>query len=194
MPQKQLVRALAAAILAGENTAEQIVLRSEGVLGREWKWLKPLAQRYVTAFVGGKRPRLREVIGFVLQDRGFQRAWRKHVEELSVQQWLTEPQQMQPVYAAANWNVPPIPTAGDLANWLRLDIGDLEWFADLKGLCNKRTSPQLRHYGYTAAIKRSGNVRLIEAPKPKLKSLQRQILTGILERVPAHPAVHGVIK
>ena len=194
MPRKPLLRALAAAILAGENNVEQIVMRSERVLGREWPWLKPLAQRYVTAFAGGTRPRLREVIGFVRRDRGFQRAWRKHADELTVENWLTESQQMQPVPAAAGWNVSSIPTAGDLANWLRLDMGELEWFADLRGLCNKRTSPQLRHYHYAAALKRSGNVRLIEAPKPKLKSLQRQILTGILERVPARPAVHGFIK
>ncbi len=194
MSRRLLVRALATAMLAGENTLEQIVFRSERVLGREWQWLRPIAARYLAAFAGRTRPRLREVIGFVLQDPGFQDAWSKHVEELSVQHWLTEPQQMQPVDAAANWNVPSLAAAGDLANWLRLDIGELEWFADLKGLCNKRTSPQLRHYHYAAAIKRSGNARLLEAPKARLKSVQRQILAGILERVPAHPAVHGFIK
>jgi hypothetical protein len=101
---------------------------------------------------------------------------------------------MQPVRAAANWIVPSILSAGDLANWLRLTISDLEWFADIKGLCSKNTSPQLRHYHYRAAVKRSGDVRLLEAPKARLKALQRQILTGILEQVPAHNAVHGFIK
>jgi hypothetical protein len=35
---------------------------------------------------------------------------------------------------------------------------------------------------------------LIEAPKPRLKALQRRILTGILQRVPSHPSAHGFIK
>lgn len=39
--------------------------------------------------------------------------------------------------------------------------------------------------------KSSGAVRIIEAPKPTLKELQRRILTEILNKIPAHPAVHG---
>ena len=35
---------------------------------------------------------------------------------------------------------------------------------------------------------------MIEAPKPRLKILQRRILANILDRVPAHPAVHGFRK
>jgi hypothetical protein len=42
--------------------------------------------------------------------------------------------------------------------------------------------------------KRGGNIRLIEAPKARLKKLQRQILTEILERIPPHPCVHGFLK
>jgi RNA-directed DNA polymerase len=42
--------------------------------------------------------------------------------------------------------------------------------------------------------KRSGGVRLLESPKSNLKALQRRILSGILDRIPAHPAVHGFVK
>jgi RNA-directed DNA polymerase len=42
--------------------------------------------------------------------------------------------------------------------------------------------------------KRDGNVRLIEAPKPRLKSLQRQILAEILDKIPPHPKAHGFLK
>jgi hypothetical protein len=42
--------------------------------------------------------------------------------------------------------------------------------------------------------KRSGGVRLTEIPKQYLKGLQRRILSGILDRIPAHPAVHGFVK
>jgi retron-type reverse transcriptase len=43
-------------------------------------------------------------------------------------------------------------------------------------------------------MKRSGRIRLIEAPKPRLKKLQRQILALILARIPPHPAAHGFLK
>ncbi len=42
--------------------------------------------------------------------------------------------------------------------------------------------------------KRSGGVRLIENPKATLKELQRRVLSGILDCVPAHRAVHGFTK
>ena len=91
--------------------------------------------------------------------------------------WLTEPQQMQPVAAAETWDIPVIESAGALADWLLLTPGELEWFADLKRLgYSRKDRPQLRHYHYRVLTKRSGRIRLIEAPKPRLKKLQRQIL------------------
>lgn len=96
--------------------------------------------------------------------------------------------------AAQAWDLPAIPCAGALADWLRVSTGELEWFADLKGLGYKKTAGRLRHYRYQVLAKRCGSIRLIEAPKPRLKELQRQILSGILEKVPPHPAVHGFFK
>jgi hypothetical protein len=101
---------------------------------------------------------------------------------------------MLPVPAARSWNVPPIETPGVLAEWLGITIDDLLWFADLKGLRCRKSSPQLRHYHYRILIKRSGAVRLIEAPKARLKALQKQILAEILSKVPPHSAAHGFLK
>jgi RNA-directed DNA polymerase len=42
--------------------------------------------------------------------------------------------------------------------------------------------------------KATGSIRLIETPKPRLKDLQRRILSAILDRIPSHPAVHGFVK
>jgi len=101
---------------------------------------------------------------------------------------------MQPVPVAQHWDLPIIETVGDLADWLCLSIGELEWFSDLRGLGNKLHRPKLQHYRYRVLAKRSGGVRLIESPKPWLKELQRRILSGILDRIPVHPAVHGFVK
>lgn len=100
---------------------------------------------------------------------------------------------MLPVRAAAGWEIPAIDSTGDLAKWLGVDPGELRWFADLKGLGYKQREPRLEHYHYRVLAKRFGSVRLIEAPKSRLKDLQRQILRWILEKVPPHPAVHGFV-
>ena len=194
MPYPTLVGMLATSFLAGEPTIEQITSRSGRTLGKNWHWLHFLAQRYVKAFAGGTRPRHREVVKFLLQDQGFRHAWSKYFHELSVQRWMTEPQRMQPFGAASTWNVPIIESVGALADWLGLTIGELEWFADLKGLAYKKNFPKLGHYHYCLLAKDSRSIRLIEAPKARLKELQRQILEHILSRIPTHPAAHGFVK
>ncbi|MGA7851839.1 MAG: reverse transcriptase family protein [Candidatus Acidiferrales bacterium] len=188
------MRVLAASFLAGQPSADQIELRSAQILGRKWHWLKPLAKRYVKAFAARTRPRRRDVTEFLIRDEGFQRAWAKHFDELSVARWITEPQQMQPAAVARMWPVPQIESVGALAEWLGITVGELEWFADLKGLAYKRRIPRLAHYHYRVLSKQSGSARMIESPKPRLKALQRQILAQILEKIPPHPAAHGFLK
>ncbi len=134
MPNPSLLGMLAASFLAGQSSVEGIVARGEQLLGRSWPWLRPLAKRYVKAFAGRTRPRQRDAVQFLRDDPGFRQAWSKYLHELAVARWLTEPQQLQPVAAAAKWDLPPIESVGALAEWLALKIGELEWFADLKAL------------------------------------------------------------
>ncbi len=195
MPNPSLLTVLARAFLAGPPTVEQVIARAKRTLGRSWRWLRPVARRFVRVYEGGTRPRQRDVAQFLRQDPAFDYASRKHRHELTVAQWLTEPQQMQPVAAAEAWDVPVIESAGALADWLLLTPGELEWFADLKGLgYSRKDRPQLRHYHYRVLAKRSGRMRLIEAPKPRLKKLQQQILALILSKIPPHPAAQGFLK
>jgi RNA-directed DNA polymerase len=186
---------LAQALLAGEPTVELLVYRCSRTLGKSWRWIRPLVLRYLGKFGTGTHPRHRDVVRFLRDDAGLQRARSKYSGELLASDWLTVPQQqMQPTAAAGPWDIPAIDAPGDLAKWLGLDPGELRWFAYLKGLGYKRTGEQLRHYHYRILAKRFGSVRLIEAPKPRLKDLQRQILRWILDKIPPHPAVHGFVK
>ncbi len=198
MANPSLLAALARSFLAGESTVEGIVARSRRTLGRNWRWLRPLAQRFVESVAGETRPRQRDVVEFFLKDPGFRRAWSKYYDQLSVAQWLGDPaqqhiQRMQPVAAAAKWDVPVFETAGDLAAWFSLTPDELLWFADLKGLANKIKRPRIGHYHYRILEKKSGAIRLIEAPKPRLKELQRKILAQILDKIPPHSAAHGFV-
>jgi RNA-directed DNA polymerase len=193
MPNPTLLPALARAFLAGDQSVDAIVARASETLGRKWQWVRPLARRYVTWSAGDIRPRVRDVIDFFSRDPGFRRAWSKHFEVLRVARWLTEPRRMQPAPAALQWDVPAIESVGALADWLEVTPDELLWFSDLKGLAAKSRRPQLGHYHYRVLAKKSGAIRLIEAPKSRIKALQRRILAGILDRVPAHAAAHGFV-
>ena len=79
----------------------------------------------------------------------------------------------------------------ELARFLDLEPNELDWFADCQTREGTATSSALRHYRYRWVAKRSGSLRLIEAPKPRLKQLQRRLLDEILLHIPPHEAAHG---
>jgi hypothetical protein len=89
--------------------------------------------------------------------------------------------------------LPPIATPKDLADWLGLPLDQLDWLADTKRLQGKTAIRVLHHYTYRFTAKRNGTLRLLEAPKPKLRSVQRRILHEILDLVPPHENAHGFV-
>jgi hypothetical protein len=96
--------------------------------------------------------------------------------------------------ARAPWPLPEIASPGALAAWLGTDPAQLAWLADARGLERGATDPRLRHYAYTWLPRTGAPPRLIEAPKSRLKAIQRRILHEILDRIPAHDAAHGFVR
>jgi RNA-directed DNA polymerase len=208
---KLLLSALATAFLASDANVDAIVECAGIALGKRWRWLRPVAQRYVEKFAAQVRPRRSEVIQFLSRDPGLERAWASRAAELRFAPWMTPEQQMRaarfqivqwpigaqqmrPVAAAAGWKIPPIESVRELAGRLRLTESELEWFANLKGISERSGEPRLRHYWYRLLRKNSGGLRLIEAPKEHLRQIQRRILDEILHAIPVHAAVHGFVK
>jgi hypothetical protein len=189
--------ALAKSILAGDATVDGIAGRASRTLGRNWRWIRPLARRYLKEFGSDARPRRRDVIKFLRADEGLRTAKWRYGGEIRIAAWVDVPGDMLPVDAAAGWKIPAIESAGALADWLGLSPGELDWFADLKRLTSQNRpdlSSPLLHYHYRVLTKDSGSIRLIEAPKVRLKEMQRKVLVEILEAVPLHDAVHGFRK
>ncbi len=56
-----LLKVLANALLSGEQETDAATARLGQVLGRNWRWIRPLTRRYLEAFAGHTRPRRREV-------------------------------------------------------------------------------------------------------------------------------------
>jgi RNA-directed DNA polymerase len=83
-------------------------------------------------------------------------------------------------------------TIGDCLAWLDLRPEELDWFAGRFGDSPDPASP-LSHYHFQWVPKPSGGFRLIEAPKRRLKAMQRKIHDQILSHVPPHPAAHAYV-
>ncbi len=87
------------------------------------------------------------------------------------------------------WDIAELPDHAALARLLDVDQGELAWFADVQSRERHAAEP-LRHYRWTVLPKRGG-VRLVAAPKPRLREIQRRLLRHVLRPIPTHDAAHG---
>jgi RNA-directed DNA polymerase len=186
--------ALARAFLSGPWDQDGLPARGASVLGRRWRWLRPLARRVLAAFPAGKPVRSARLAEFLRQDPAFQRGCQG--PKVALESGIAEPSLPTPLMSPAagppaSWAVPAITTPAALAERLGLDLGRLEWLADCQGRERTVRQEPLRHYRYHWIAKASGSFRLIESPKPRLKQIQRKLLDEILSRIPPHEAAHG---
>jgi hypothetical protein len=186
-PKARLAHGLACAFLAeGPWTEEGMVARGTTVFGEEVRWVRPLARATLKRYAAREHVQLRELAQLLRRIRGLSRAplWKRPVHLLRV---------LAPLLAmrSPRWPVPSLLTAGDLAAFLGLDPSELAWLADARGLERLGRGEPLAHYRYAWVKKKTGGHRLLEAPKPRTKELQRRILHELLDRVPPHRAAHG---
>jgi hypothetical protein len=83
--------------------------------------------------------------------------------------------------------LPALPDASALAKALGTDVPRLRWLA------YHREVDSGTHYHRWLVPKRDGSPRLISAPKPELKRIQRWIAHEITEHLPIHGAAHGFV-
>jgi RNA-directed DNA polymerase len=91
------------------------------------------------------------------------------------------------------YDLPRFRNPEELAGWLDIPLGQLAWLVHRFHEDQRPADESTAHYSFRWIKKRSGGNRLIEAPKSKLKRVQRQILGEILNHVPTHPAAHGFV-
>lgn len=83
------------------------------------------------------------------------------------------------------YHLPNFATVEALAQAMEVPVGELRF------LTFHRKVSKLSHYKRFYMLKKSGGVRLISAPMPRLKALQHWVLEHLLQQIPLHPAVHG---
>jgi RNA-directed DNA polymerase len=183
---REVADVLAAAFLAGEWELEAMTRRARRALGSR-VWLRAVALEVLAAYHRPPLDRPRELVAYV---------------EIAIEELPRRPRMpprilwhptFHPEMGFARWPVPRIDTVGDLAAFLGLEVGTLEWFADVRGLERVVDDERLRHYRYMRVARKSGPPRVIEAPKPRLKALQRRVLHEILDVIPVHDAAHGFV-
>lgn len=86
-------------------------------------------------------------------------------------------------------NLPELKDTGDVLGWLDLTISELVPLANP----GDRTPPK-SNYVEWAVKKKRGGVRILCAPKQRLKRVQRKIKEKILDRIPVDDCVHGFVR
>ncbi len=93
-----------------------------------------------------------------------------------------EPNRMRRAVAAPfAASIPTLPTVGQFAEWCDVPLGLVDWLSQHRK----------DHYRVSTTPKRSGGLRIVEAPRARLKAIQRKIATEILQTIPCHSAAHG---
>ena len=85
-----------------------------------------------------------------------------------------------------------VPDLAALCRLLDLDAAELAWFADRQHR-GRRAPQRLQHYHWRALPRRGGGVRLVAAPKPRLKEIQRRLLRHVCAPIRLHDAAHGCV-
>ena len=186
---------LGTVLLSGVWSHHETLNRLRIALGRRGgaAWVTDLVQRIFQAF--GEQPpppRLAQLVAFFESDQQTLElvgSWQEHPGVSLLQ--LPPPVMSPAPSIPPSWALPTITTPGALADWLELEPQQLDWFADCHSLERRAGSERLRHYRYRWISKRGGSARLLEAPKQRLKSLQRKILADILNRIEPHRAARG---
>jgi hypothetical protein len=178
-PHDVLARALAAALLDGPWDMAAMRDRLESTIGAPRAWMLSLA-RSARAKYPERPTDLDDLTAFVSSRESFTDATR---QRLHVVHFATPAPEM----TESPWHVPALATAGELAMWLGIDRPTLAALTDLRPHREQRAA----HYRYAWIAKPLGGHRLVEAPKWRLRTVQRNILDGILAHIPPHDAAYG---
>ena len=194
----QVARLIAQAFLAGEFNLDEMVGRATIVLGKRFKWLRHLARQTIHRFGLTTRPTGETLARYLLNLRVMSQAvedywWVRdefHVPKIT-RDLLLPSRMIAAQGKPSTWQLPNFPDLSVLADWLGISMGSLQWLANQS--LPPRTLRQQggKHYHYRWVPKRSGGLRLIESPKPQLKSIQRELLHQLLDQIPPHSAAHG---
>jgi len=185
----RLTFGLARAMLAAPWSAPGVAEEAAAFLGQWPAWLDPLVLHVTSAYrrSPGDLRALERVISVYLREHRVE----PPPPAAAAVPAVRRPRGDHSRPPRSEWRTAAIDSVPDLADALELSLGQLAWLADVRSLERTVADERLRNYRYAAVPRRSGLPRVIEAPKLRLKEIQRWILREILDHVPAHEAAQG---
>jgi len=146
MSPNQIALGLADAMLAGPPTPRSVRARCARVLAEDPLWLRPLSVAMVRRFAAAWHGGMRETLAHAIFDSSvFFEALASRSPPV-LRRYVLDAFRMQPRPSALeSCALPNLATIGDIAGWLRLEIRDLEWLADVRGWEARAAAERLRH-------------------------------------------------
>ncbi|KQM59765.1 hypothetical protein ASE64_08040 [Agreia sp. Leaf210] len=89
--------------------------------------------------------------------------------------------------------VPAIDGLGELADFLEVTPAQLDWVTDTAHWNRRTPRGRLHHYSYDWLVRPGRTPRLLEVPTPRMRRVQRRVLTDVLSALPLNDAAHGFV-
>ena len=191
---RSIASALAARLLAGTFERNEMRRRTEALLGPisrtdQRRLLMQIIKPNTTPYP----PSQKQLVQRLLERPLFHSAIRRVRLRPDFIHPVLEPPKFSAIARFADLDVPKLTTLRSLADWLHISPSQLDWLSDERRQHGLTAIPILQNYTYASIPKRTGPPRLIEAPKTRLKTIQRKILDEILSSLPVHNAAYGFV-
>jgi RNA-directed DNA polymerase len=184
---------LSHALLASPDWAFDPLVDACGrALGARPGWLWPLVDGVLDAYRRPPRDAHRELARWIEQSPAFHDALetaRESGRGIALVHLEAAPSRMAPASAA----VPSIDGLADLAAFLEVSAGQLDWLGDTAHWNRRTHRGRLHHYSYDWLVRPGRAPRLLEVPTPRMRRVQRRILREILAALPLNDAAHGFV-
>ncbi|WP_182560164.1 reverse transcriptase family protein [Microlunatus kandeliicorticis] len=192
-PDDGLARGIAWGLLAAEDwTADALQAAVTRTLGRPCEWAGRVVGPVLAAYREPPTDRPDELARFLLLATPLTEiahAVRQEHEPLRVRVLAPVPGRM----GRRRWPVPDLPDLVALARLLEVPLDQLDWLADTARLQRRSPPGPYQAFEHRWRSRPHAAPRLLEAPGPLLRAVQRRILDRILAWVPVHPAAHGFV-
>ena len=190
-----LAAELAEAFLTAPWKRDGVAESGAARLDRWPGWMEALAIRVIAVYPAPPVEREPELLGVIESFLAEHAPWPGETEPPRILRLLADERAALGGYGTRrldhDWPIAEIDSVAVLAERLELSSGQLAWLADVRSLERSVAHEKLRNYRYRVVPRRGGIPRVLEAPKARLKEIQRWILHEILVHVPPHDAAQG---
>lgn len=198
MTPEDLARQLAYVFLSAPWRREELLVAARTALDGEPEWLADLVDRLVGSLSDKPADRPYDLASMIMGQnaywQGFEADQERRIEwrvrSIPVGGLADESERM----AVPDWPVPRLGTDRALADLLRVDLPVLLWLADPSSYLRRAKRPRLQPYRYRWVRRPDRTPRLLEAPGPLLRLVQRRLLDRVIAQIPVHPAAYGFVR